>query len=162
MKRENSILALHSVVSGLCPPLARHNCYQTPATLVRVNSSPLKQRYLLPLSFFLLQRHLYQMYWDENVDIWGQIDLSGSEYELSQIKAWYKKSLEIHHCVFHSHFRTKIGKRFTLLLTPHFRFWVVYKHCGWNNLVDKYDHVFSNKRQERYIFILLSLSNILK
>ena len=28
------------------------------------------------------------MYWDENVDIWGQIDLSGSEYELSQKKAW--------------------------------------------------------------------------
>ena len=32
------------------------------------------------------------MYWDENVDIWGQIDLSGSEYELSQKKAWYKKN----------------------------------------------------------------------
>ena len=139
MKRENIILALHSVVSGLCPPLARHNCYQTPATLVRVTSSPLKQRYLsvhaffvtFAFKFFYCKGIYIQMYWDENVDIWGQIDLSGSEYELSQKKAWYKKkSLEIHHCVFHSHFRTKIGKRFTLLLTPHFRFWVVYKHCG--------------------------------
>ena len=33
------------------------------------------------------------MYREENVDIWGQIDLSGSEYELSQKKAGIKKFL---------------------------------------------------------------------
>ena len=31
------------------------------------------------------------MYREENLDIWGQIDLSGSEYELSQKKAGIKK-----------------------------------------------------------------------
>ena len=86
-KRENIILALHSVVSGLCPPLTQHNCYQTPATLVRVTSGPLKQRYLsvhaffvtFAFKFFYCKGIYIQMYWDGNVDIWGQIDLSGSE-----------------------------------------------------------------------------------
>ena len=71
------------------------------------------------------------MCWDENVDIWGQIDLSGSEYELSQKKAWYKKNPWKFIIVFLTAIsEQKIEQRFTLLLTPQIRFWVVYKHCG--------------------------------